>query len=222
MCGIFGLVAREDLNIDSDFLKSTVDQLFKLSESRGKEAAGIAVQFDNAINVYKEAIPASVMIRTPGYKNFFHSLFESTSIKSQTIKSPVAVIGHSRLVTNGLQEVNSNNQPVISSGMVGVHNGIVVNVNELWEKYPSLERKYEVDSEIIMSLIGMYYQENISMSAAVRKTFNQIQGAASIAALSDYKQLILATNTGSLYTCTNKSNSFSVFDSERYILKTLV
>ena len=46
----------------------------------------------------------------------------------------VAVMGHSRLVTNGAQENNQNNQPVVAGDMVGIHNGIIVNDEELWQR----------------------------------------------------------------------------------------
>lgn len=57
MCGIFGFVADKNSSIDHKKLKRISDSLFKFSELRGKEAAGIAAFTDNEIRVYKE--PAS-------------------------------------------------------------------------------------------------------------------------------------------------------------------
>jgi predicted glutamine amidotransferase len=222
MCGIFGVVARKDSCLDYNLLQSTVDRLFKLSESRGKEAAGVSVLADDTISIYKEAVPATTMIRESKYKQLFHNMVGENMSRWSKITKPIAVIGHSRLVTNGFQEINSNNQPVITGGMVGVHNGIIVNVNELWNKYPAMERKYEVDSEVILSLIEMYYKNKTPLSVAVQKTFKQIQGAASIAVLSNTNQLILATNTGSLYTVINQAGNLSIFASEKHILKQLI
>ena len=54
MCGIFGILIGNNLNISRTLLKSIVDDLFKLSESRGKEAAGIAICSNNDITVYKQ------------------------------------------------------------------------------------------------------------------------------------------------------------------------
>ena len=55
--------------------------------------------------------------------------------------------GHSRLVTNGYRSFDDNNQPVISTGSVGVHNGIVVNDKSIWQQHPQMERRTDVDSE---------------------------------------------------------------------------
>ena len=39
-------------------------------------------------------------------------------------------IGHSRLITNGLED----NQPVVRDGFCLVHNGIVVNETDVWKR----------------------------------------------------------------------------------------
>ena len=61
MCGIFGLLIKEDLNFSSNSFKSIIDSLFKLSESRGKESSGIVFIIDKKIKVYKKALPASLL-----------------------------------------------------------------------------------------------------------------------------------------------------------------
>ena len=42
--------------------------------------------------------------------------------------------GHARLVTNGSQLNDSNNQPVVKDDIICIHNGIVVNADDLWKK----------------------------------------------------------------------------------------
>ena len=102
MCGIFGIAVRNDSSINSKQLKSIVTNLFKLSESRGKEAAGIAINSDNDIKVYKGPVPASVLINS---KEFNEILDSALNISNKKLKyaQPVTIIGHSRLVTNGAQ-----------------------------------------------------------------------------------------------------------------------
>lgn len=224
MCGIFGMLVSEDSNITPSLLHSTVNNLFELSESRGKEAAGLAILSGQTINVYKQPLSASVMIRTKSYKKLFDDLGNNGKMtKNDKIRAPFAVIGHSRLVTDGLQGINYNNQPIVTNGVIGVHNGIIVNKDALWRQFPSMERKYEIDTEVIMSLIRKFYTEKRSLIWAVQSTFCLIKGSASIAVLlNDNNNLVLATNTGSLYLCTKPASNICIFASERYILEALI
>lgn len=213
MCGIFGLILSGKSKVDKKKLKPALDYLFKLSESRGKEASGIALLLNDSIDVYKSSKPASVLIKTDDYKNLFEK------IKNGSIISRLAVIGHARLVTNGNMSFNQNNQPVVKDNSIVVHNGIITNDKELWEKY-SLERKYDVDTEIILSLINYFHSKNIDLSNAVSNTYKNIEGSASIGALfKNSENLVLATNTGSLYFCQSKKYQISIFASEFSIIK---
>jgi len=205
-----------------DLLKSTVDNLFRLSESRGKEASGLAVRAGNSITVLKEPYAASKLIRSKSYKNIYN-LIKTEGYTGRSNNIPFAIIGHSRLVTNGKSELNSNNQPVIKDGAVGIHNGIIVNDGSLWKASPYLTRKYDVDTEVFLSLLQMYRKDNGSFAGAVKKTFCSIEGSASVALLFDDADcVLLATNTGSLYICPSKDRKILVFASEGYILKQLL
>ena len=213
MCGIFGLATKKKSDFDSNLLKKTVDDFFKLSESRGKEASGLAVRTKKAIYVYKQPIPAHKMIKSKGYKKITNKLFNEKHI---------TIIGHSRLATNGFQAINDNNQPVIKNNLVGIHNGIITNVNTLLEQNKEIKRKYEVDSEIILDLIQLFNKDKNknSLIRAIQSTFEQIEGSASIALLfNNNHYLALATNTGSLYLSNEKD--YLIFASEKYILEQL-
>ncbi|MBI4812172.1 hypothetical protein HY798_01830 [Candidatus Falkowbacteria bacterium] len=195
-------------------------ELFKLSESRGSESAGIAIRNESikAISVYKRPVRATEMVGTKEYKEF---LRENLSRGGGKAGSGLAIIGHSRLVTNGSQEDNDNNQPVIKSGGVAVHNGIIVNVNLLWEKHGTeLERKYEVDTEILVDLLRLYLKRGKTIIESTQDVFGEIYGATSVAVLmDDSDKLLLATNTGSLYYVSNFANSLFLFASEKYIVE---
>jgi len=137
--------------------------------------------------------------------------------------SPIAIIGHSRLVTNGAMEIHDNNQPVIKNGIVGIHNGIVVNDTALWQQFPELQRDYEVDTEIILALIHKFYLETRNPIQAIRMTYQLLEGTASIAVLfDDLNILVLTTNNGSLYLTSDTMHQTHLFASEHYILHTLL
>ena len=119
MCGIFGIVSS-NLDISKDELLKQVTDLFILSEARGKEAAGLAIKYDGKLNVYKDKVTASEMLKESQFNNFYSDSLPNKS----NITSPISIFGHSRLVTNGSAELNYNNQPVVKDGLVAIHNGI--------------------------------------------------------------------------------------------------
>ncbi len=212
----------EDIRLSAPDLISAVNRMFKLSESRGKEASGVAAKVNDSIYVFKEPVSASKLIKSEKYRCLFKTI-KDESYSGGLLKGSVAILGHSRLATNGLSELNSNNQPVIKDGAVGIHNGIIVNDDKLWCSFPGLERKYNVDTEVFLSLLQMFRKQNNSLVESANLTFDCIEGSASVALLfDDINAALLATNTGSLYVCLGRSGKALVFASEKYILKQII
>src|SRR5262245_55315099 len=135
MCGIFGLVLGEGHAYNGQQVIAAIDQLFRISESRGREAAGLAVVHPDCINVIKSAESASAFLRSVDYNSFAKTLANRVRPGE-----PLAILGHARLVTNGVQAMDANNQPTIKRGVVVVHNGIIVNDAKLWDRHPELLR----------------------------------------------------------------------------------
>ena len=140
MCGIFGVVVGQNSGLTSTFTKKTVSLLFRLSESRGKEASGLVFRAGSQIIVLKEPVSATRLIKTEIFSNLFNNYVIKPDSSSDIIKKPFAVLGHSRLVTSGKSELNSNNQPVIKDGSVGIHNGVIVNEIRLWQDFPLIKK----------------------------------------------------------------------------------
>lgn len=225
MCGIFGVLSGRGAGYTSRLLKDIVDYLFIFSESRGKEAAGIAVLNNDVVSIYKEPVPASLLIRTKSYKLFLNTTINEVIIDKSdpSIKKPIAMLGHTRLATNGIQTDNDNNSPIISGRVIGVHNGIVVNDDALWARFPLIKRKSLVDSEVLFSLLNLFTDEGLSLIESVQSIFKNMQGSASVAALvSRCDDMLLATNTGSLYSCINTRSDLYIFASELGILEKLI
>src|SRR5665647_3258431 len=101
MCGIFGLLIGENLQLSPKELMRIVNRMFKLSESRGKEASGIAIRLNQSIYVLKEPISSSNLIKTSKYKNLFNSEIKNGGYDGNHVQSPLLILGHSRLQTNG-------------------------------------------------------------------------------------------------------------------------
>jgi predicted glutamine amidotransferase len=215
MCGIFGLIVAPRANLNMKRSRQTVDRLFVLSESRGKEAAGLAFLGDEKIDILKMPQPASVLIKSKEYKNLWRV--------AERQRDTFALIGHARLVTNGSQVFNKNNQPVIKEGLVAVHNGIVTNVEELWLKFDQLKKETGVDTEVILALINKFLAEGEKTVDVLVKVYNLIEGMASLAFFSATEnKFFLSTNNGSLYYCYHQDRGILVFASEKYILKKII
>jgi len=223
MCGIFGFLAGSGYTLSSQQIKSLIDSAFLRSESRGKEASGIAIKTDGEISVLKEPIAASRLIKTKEYRRLFDEKMNGDWKDKGNPAAHLAIIGHSRLVTNGKSELNTNNQPVVKNGAIGIHNGIVVNDAEIWGSFPSISRNYDIDTEALLGLLQMFRKSGDSPITAAKRTYAEIKGSASIAVLFDDSDIaLLASNTGSLYTCLSKDNKMIIYASEKYILTLLL
>jgi glutamine---fructose-6-phosphate transaminase (isomerizing) len=219
MCGIFGLVAFSKSKLTPHDLTRATRDLFRLSESRGREAAGLFRVSLSDFHILKGSLSPSELIRSKPFQELSRAYLRF----HEYADSSICIVGHSRLVTNGSLADNRNNQPITSGNVIGVHNGIIVNHAELWRSHPKLSRQYDVDSEIICALLDYYFKKYKSLHQALSKTFSLIEGTASIAcALTNFPYLLLGTNTGSLYLSYSFTHHIAVFASEEYLVRTFI
>ena len=212
MCGIFGVVTKPE-KFPKQVTQQIMDRLFILSESRGKEASGVAVKGGDDLLVAKYALPATTMIRQSQHQDVVRASLDDDE--------SLCVIGHSRLVTNGSAHIHTNNQPVIADGIVAIHNGIITNVDALWRRYAGeFQPTSQLDTEVLLRLTHKYLQANESLVGALRCAYAELEGVASVAMLFETLDiLVLATNNGSLYTLHSADGDALIFASERYILE---
>lgn len=210
MCGIFGVFSGQDSSLSSEELRSVFEDVFLMSEARGKESSGLSVYLENELAVLKSAVPAADFLHTDSYTSLLS--------KVEAHSSGLVAVGHSRLVTNGLGALSCNNQPVHCESDVMVHNGIVVNDMEIWQKL-GLKAKSGLDTEAMLKL----FQKNAVLKNrdfALAQTFSEIDGNASICLLNaGGEDALLATDNGSLYYAVSESLGVFVFASESFILK---
>lgn len=213
MCGILGWMTTARTNIAEDSFKKGVSRLFVLSESRGKEASGICCVIDRSIQITKASLRAKKLIASEEYLRCLNNAMQD---KKRLI------MGHARMVTNGSAQNVENNQPVIRGDLVCIHNGIIVNDQLIWMKYPELKRKSEVDTEVLLALLEKY-RYKINFTEAFNKALVDIEGSLTIALVdrnSDW--LFLYTNTGSLFCAISEEHKDIIFSSERYILEQML
>lgn len=188
MCGIFGQVAKDKIN------KEKLNKLVKHSEQRGLDSSGL---------IYYEEIRYKIERADYNIKKLL--------AKVQPYSSQI-VLGHSRLITNGLED----NQPVIYDDICAIHNGIIVNEKEVWESI-GLERKLQIDSEAIVAIASEHLQKGGEVSELSDKVLKLCRGIVACALLVPVKgKIILFSNNGSLYVGESDENIY--FASENYAL----
>jgi glucosamine--fructose-6-phosphate aminotransferase (isomerizing) len=170
MCGIVGFVGNEQA------APILLDGLSKL-EYRGYDSAGLAVR--DGVN------PAHVVKA----KGRLKELSEKTDNGRAVLGS--CGIGHTRWATHGVPS-QTNAHPHVSgnctgsgsgkveSEVVGVHNGIIENYQELKDKL--LKHGYtfysQTDTEVVIKLIDYYYKKyNMGPVDALAKTMVRVRGS---------------------------------------------
>ncbi|HQH29218.1 MAG TPA: hypothetical protein PLP17_17625, partial [Oligoflexia bacterium] len=189
-------------------ISGLVRQLFLRSESRGKDASGVAVLEGNVAHVLKRRVRGKKLIQLAEYQRLFNEHPRYT-----------AVLGHCRMETNGSSRLHENNQPVCKHNMLCLHNGIVSNQDYIRRTCAALQLDYGVDTEIFLELIRLERQSGVALGKALHKALAETDGAYSLALVDPASALIiLTTNNGSLYLWEPDNLGLLVFASEFRIL----
>ena len=140
MCGIAGFCLSREEHVNAKKLSmSLLNQIV----ARGEDATGASwVQSDKAS---KKATIAVSKAPVPAY-NFEQYL-------SQMPTGVRRAILHTRWATKGTPENNLNNHPIVSGKIVGVHNGVIGNDDNVF-RYLKEARQAQVDSEAIFALLN--------------------------------------------------------------------
>lgn len=223
MCGIFGFVGVEGSPEGNPSIHDAIRSLIALSEPRGREATGVAVWLPEEVAVFRRPMPPSQVLAHPDFRQFLDTALPPPASSFDT--DGLAVLGHCRLVTNGTQALESNNQPVATPKVIGVHNGIVTNPAELagQPRNKANAPLGELDSEALFRRVSSELDDAGDVGAAVGATFGALDGEASIAMFArDEGELVLATNAGCLYVARDPESRRLAFASEAHILRSFL
>ena len=191
MCGIFGIISESPVS------KSELSLLAQHAQQRGKDSSGLFLLRDTQYQIYRAPFAISKLLKT-------HDLHAST-----------CVIGHSRLVTNGL----ADNQPIYRDSVCVIHNGIVVNDETVWPAL-SRQRLQQIDTEIIAAIAADVLDHTGKVEDIASNVLGLCKGVLSCAiALPRLGKLCLLSNNGSLF-LGRKGNSY-YFSSEKFPLTQL-
>lgn len=171
MCGIFGIISSQNIS------KNDLSVLASHSEQRGKDSSGLIIYEEGNYVVYRADYPITRLVRET--EKHFRNI----------------VMGHSRLITNGL----SDNQPVVRDDISVLHNGIIVNDEELWLEL-NINRKFQIDTEVIAAIASLHICEGGALDRLPSKIIDLCKGVVACAlTLPKQGKLYLFSNNGSLY-----------------------
>lgn len=217
MCGIFGVLVKENSNLKSEFISDILKNIAEIAVSRGRDSSGIVFKNNHhqEFKLIKGDIPIHELLKSNQFNSFLKE-----SLDYYNSGQPFQAIGHARLVTNGSQLKEENNQPVSKDGIIAIHNGIITNTDQLWKENTELKKQYDIDTEILLSIIKKELLVN-TLPLAISNTINKIEGTASCALLfDDRNEIALFTNNGSLYY--SLDNELLIFASEEYFIKQII
>ncbi|KAA0560613.1 glutamine--fructose-6-phosphate transaminase (isomerizing) [Rossellomorea aquimaris] len=176
MCGIVGYIGNSDTK---EILLKGLEKL----EYRGYDSAGIAVQNDEGIHVFKEK----------------GRIADLRGIVDESVSSNTG-IGHTRWATHGVpSKVNAHPHQSNSGRFTIVHNGVIENYSQLKREYlTDVSFKSDTDTEVIVQLIEKIVEEGNTVEEAFRQTLMLLKGSYAIA-------LLDSENDETIYVAKNKS-----------------
>jgi hypothetical protein len=222
MCGIFGFCGVQGTAQGNSSVHQAIRSLIQLSEPRGREATGLALLLPDSLRVYRRPLAPSRVLAHPDFQAFLDEALPPAT--RAFADAELAVLGHCRLVTNGTQALEANNQPVLHDRVVGVHNGIVTNPEALLARDAGDDTadRQELDSAALFGRIGVDLAAGADVSTALRRAYHALEGEASIAMFArDEHELVLATNSGCVYVARPAAGMLA-FASEAHILRSFL
>lgn len=188
MCGIFGVVSS------SPVIEDELNVLVKHSQQRGRDSSGLVTYVDDAYHIYRADYPITRLLK---------------EVRPQA--SPI-VLGHSRLITNGL----ADNQPVVRDDVCVLHNGIVVNDEAIWAEIGKT-RDQQIDTEVIAAIAAAHLESGGELAQLPARILGLCRGVVACALmLPKLGKLCLFSNNGSLYV--GRKGQATLFASESYPL----
>lgn len=158
MCAVFGYLDYKG-KVNNAILKKLIQNLSIAAEVRGTDATGISYVNHGKVVTFKKAKPAHKM------KLYFP-------------RNTRAVVGHTRMTTQGSEKYNYNNHPF--DGRCGTetfslaHNGVLYNDAELKAKYHLPKTPIETDSYVAVQLLE---QEKQLHTESIKKMAGLIEGS---------------------------------------------
>ena len=200
MCALFGWLDYKHI-LPYNVLKKLTQALANCAEERGTDAAGISYIKDGKVTIYKRPKPA-------------HKL------KFTFPEDTRAVMGHTRLTTQGNQKLNYNNHPF--SGTAGdtsfafAHNGVLYNDRELRKDKLIPDTHIETDSYAACQLIETQGKLDFDSLKYMAET---VEGNFTFTILDGENSLYIVKGSNPMYLIHFKDIGLYVYASTESIMK---
>ena len=172
MCGIAGYSLNADSDLDRTF---TAQALLAGIAERGADAVGYAFRSSGSVAVHKQRSGAS-------------ALLDRMSVPDEATQ----LLVHVRDYTKGLPTIEANNHPVRHRSVVGIHNGIITNDEEIFARHRLVHAAPDmtVDSEAIFALA--------ERADSLAEAFDELRGSMAAAWMDERRAdvLFLARGVG--------------------------
>lgn len=181
MCCLFGILDYNH-SLNKRQMNRLLSVLSTACEARGTDATGIAYNFSGRLRIYKRPLPAHIMR---------YNVPDGVS----------AVMGHTRMATQGSEKLNFNNHPFYGRAdapFALAHNGVIYNDEQIRKAENLPLTHIETDSYIAVQLIESKHELSFE---SLRYMAEQLQGSMTITVLdsSDNLYIVKGDNPLCLY-----------------------
>lgn len=181
-----------------------INALARASEMRGTDATGIAYVCRDRLRIFKKPLPAHRM-------RFF------------VPSSCTAVMGHTRMTTQGNAKYNENNHPF--PGRCGnqffalAHNGVLHNDRELRREYRLPDTRIQTDSYVAVQLLE---KEKVLDFGSLKRMAEEVAGSFAFTLLDSDENLYFIKGDSPLCLYHFKKDGYYLYASTEEILKSAV
>ena len=177
MCGIFGFgILEGGYKGNIDELGEFITELALKTSNRGRDATGISFITTKQVKIVKAPMPAYQFIRSKEYLETRDEFLASVEANLKD-EQAIGIIGHCRAQTKGPKSHNPNNHPIRSGRIIGVHNGMIKNDDQMFIDNPNWQRRGTVDSEAIFACVDHYTVKHSNTMNAIKHTTQDLEGS---------------------------------------------
>ena len=199
MCALFGYLSYKNI-VPYKVLKKLTQALANAAEERGTDAAGISYVQDGKVTIFKRPKPA--------HKIHFNAPAETK-----------AIMGHTRLATQGDKKHNFNNQPFAGHAdteFAFAHNGCLWNDKELRKDGVIPNTYIDTDSYIGVQLIEKQGKLDFDSLKYMAET---VEGNFTFTVLDQYNSLYIVKGSNPMCLLHFKDIGLYVYASTESIMK---
>ena len=199
MCALFGWLDYKGI-VSDKLLKKLTQALANAAEERGTDASGIAYVKSGKVTIYKRPKPAH-------------------KIRFNAPNGTRAVMGHTRMTTQGNEKFNYNNHPFYGHADVDfafAHNGVLYNDKELRTEKHLPQTQIETDSYVAVQLLEQQGKLNFD---SLKSMAESVQGSFCFTALDENNTLYIVKGSNPMCLLHFAQLGLYVYASTESILK---